>query len=119
MVGEFWRVYVREWTVAYISDTEGDAGRAECEAKFADAYGGRVRDDEWRVEPFSLTDPGGWPWMLMLRLPVMKGEYPTRPLAQDHATRVDGEVVQEHSTRDQGLIRYGQLMLGKEESTTS
>jgi hypothetical protein len=112
----FWRVYVREWVVAYISDTDGRDGMKECIQRFSEVYEGKVRPEEWRVEPWSLKFPPGWPWMLMLLLPVMKAEYVSRPLALDCARKIDGRmwlvtVVLEGSKADKKLLNYGKRML--------
>jgi hypothetical protein len=110
----FWRVYKSEWVVTYTSDAEGEDGERECEQKFVEVYEGRVRSDDSRTVPWSLSHPEWWPWLLELRLPTMKGEYSSRPLALEYARKIDGEVVLEGSRADKRILGYGKLMLRRE-----
>ncbi len=107
----FWRVYKQEWCVVYISDTEGHDGMVECQQRYGTSYRGRVRPDEWRLGPWSLMAPELWPWGLELFLPVMKGEYVSRPSALDRAHKIEGVVVLEGSKADRRLLNYGRRML--------
>jgi hypothetical protein len=114
----FWRVYRDEWSVVYCSDTDGADGRAECGQRFRKDYEGRVLPEDCRLVPWSLTVQEWWPWMLELRLPVMKGEYSSRPLALEHAHKIDGRVVLEGSREDKKILGYGKKML-REDSGVS
>jgi hypothetical protein len=110
MTDGFWRVYRAEWTVAYISDADGEEGTRECMQKFMAAYEGRVQPGEWRVVAWSESDPAGWPVMLEVRLPVMKGEYRDEQDARGHASEVDGTVVRENSGEEIAMLRHAALM---------
>jgi hypothetical protein len=103
----FWRVYRDEWAVEYVSDSDGEDGRRECMQKFIDDYQGLVRAGQWRVVPWSEAKSGEWPWMLELRLMVMKGEWRDRRDASGHASKVDGTVVQEDSPEERELLHRG------------
>jgi hypothetical protein len=107
----FWRVYKQEWAVAYVSDTDGKDGMEECQQWFGEYYKGKVRPEEWRVEPWSLTFPPEWPWMLTLFLPIMRGEHVGRPAALEQAHKIEGLVVLEGSKADKKLLNYGRRML--------
>lgn len=104
----FWRVYCDEWTVVYVSDGDGEDGRRECMQKFMDGYQGRVRSGEWRI--VSWSEVPGWPWMLEVHQPVMKGEWCSRDDAAVHAREVDGTVVPEDSAAERELLRRGTEM---------
>ncbi len=110
----FWRVYKPEWSVVYTSDGDGEDGRKECRRRYDAVYAGRVRLEDCRVVPLSLTGPEWWPWMMELHLPVMKGEYSNRPLALGHAHKIDGVVVLEGSRADRKLLNYSWQMLRKD-----
>jgi hypothetical protein len=105
----FWRVYRFEWAVVFISDSAGENGIRECQQRFDAEYDGKVR--VWRLGPWSLTEPDSWPWALELMLPVMKGEYTSRPPALEHAHKIDGAAVLEGSKEDKKLLNYGKRML--------
>jgi hypothetical protein len=107
----FWRVYKQEWAVAYVSDTDGQVGMEQCQERYGKVYKGKVRPEEWRVEPWSLLFPLRWPWMLVLFLPIMRGEHVSRPAALEHAHKIDGVVVLEGSKADKKLLNYGKRML--------
>src|SRR6185437_6577525 len=64
-----WRVYLPEWLAVYTAGYMGDPGEQECRKYFARKYGGRVRDEDWRVRP---GGPDGWP-VLEVRLPNLRG----------------------------------------------
>jgi hypothetical protein len=55
--------------------------------------------------------PPDWPWMLVLFLPIMRGEYVNRPLALKFAHGIGGVVVLEGSKTDRKLLNYGKRML--------
>jgi hypothetical protein len=112
-IDRFWRVYRPEWSVHHVSDTDGEDGRQECVQRFINQYKGRILPEDSRMVPWSLTAPEWWPWMLELRLPVMKGEYKGRPLALEHAHRIDGVVVFEGGRGEERLLSYGRRMLRK------
>jgi hypothetical protein len=97
----FWRVYREEWTVAHVSDADGDSGHLECDAKMSGA------DDQlsWRIVPWSETEPGRWPWMLEVHLPVMKGEFTTPEGAESYAAAIGGTVAAEGSAEDKEFQR--------------
>lgn len=106
----FWRVYRFEWAVVYISDSNGENGIRECQQRFDTTYEGKVR--QWRLGPWSLSSPDAWPWGLELMLPVLKGEHVNRPLALEHAHKIDdAAVVLEGSKADKKLVNYGKRML--------
>jgi hypothetical protein len=107
----FWRIYKTEWCVAYVSDTDGSEGKRECVKWYQEQYTGRVREDDWGLEAWSGNLPDSWPWMLMLRLPVMKGEYTGRPAALAYASEIKGLVVLEGSKADLKLLSYGKKMM--------
>lgn len=107
----FWRVYRQEWAVVYISDTDGQAGMEECQKFFGELYAGKVRETEWRVGPWSMSEPELWPWGLELLLPVLKGEFTDRPRALVYARVIDGVVALEGSVSDKHLLNYGKRML--------
>ena len=94
----FWRVYRTEWAVAYVSDVDGKAGRVECEGR-----GGK--DHEWRAVPWSKSNPEGWPWVLEVRRPVLKGEYRDVGDAAKHAAEIGGQAVLEGSPEDKAIRR--------------
>jgi hypothetical protein len=107
----FWRVYRLEWSVVFISDSDGENGIRECLRQYESVYAGKVKPSDYRLGPWSLTEPDAWPWALELLLPVMKGEYVNRPLALGHAHKIDGVVVLEGSTANKTLLNYGKRML--------
>lgn len=109
--GKLWRVYCDEWSVAYVSEVDG--GSQECTDRFRSHYEGSVGQDEWRVAPWSEEDPGGWPWMLELRVPVMKGEYLSEDVAEGVASRLAGKVAREGSDLDAQLQRRGNVLIRK------
>lgn len=105
----FWRVYAPEWTVAHVSDADGEGGRAECEEVYRSRYNGQVPEGDWRAEPWSAGHPGEWPWTLEIRLPVMKGEFRLREDAEAVAAGMGGvvecegseaELAMRHQVRD-------------------
>lgn len=109
--GKFWRVYRDEWTVAYVSDADGNAGQRECMERSAGK-----KDGSFRLMAWSETDPNGWPWMLEVRFPVMKGEFMHRGDAATFAAEVGGIVVREGSTEDKEMLRRCQSMLAAAKS---
>jgi hypothetical protein len=109
----FWRVYRDEWTVTHVSDADGEDGKRECMQRFVDGYQGRVRAGEWRIVSWSESDPGGWPWMLEVHLPVMKGEWCDRQDARIHAAEIGGSVVREDSREELEMLRRGAEMTRK------
>ena len=110
----FWRVYRSEWVVEYVSDADGEEGTRECMRKFLDGYRCRVQDGDWRIVAWSETDPGGWPCMLEVHLPVMKGEYRNQKDADVHVRKTGGTVVREGSPEETGLLHRGAEMTRKE-----
>jgi hypothetical protein len=102
----FWRVYREEWTVAYVSDADGEEGALECREKFRSSYEGRVRPDGWRVVAWNEKNPGGWPWMLEIRLPVMKGEHVREQDADCHARETGAVVAREGSPEEREILRH-------------
>lgn len=102
----FWRVWLDEWSVVYVSDTDGEPAERECQDRFSESYEDKVQVGGWRIVPWSTDEPGGWPWMLEVRLPVMKGEYRDEAAATDHASRIGGIVAREGSQMDRKIQRY-------------
>lgn len=106
-----WRVYREEWTVAHVSAADGSA--QECSDWFTAHFEEAVGSADWRVVPWSQEDPGGWPWMLELRLPVLKGEYLSRDVAEGVAVRIGGDLAREGSEKDLQLQRRGDILMRK------
>lgn len=107
----FWRVYKSEWCVMHVADSDGEEGRLECLQALEQRYAGRIMKPDARLVPWSEADPGQWPWMLELHLPVMKGEHVTRPPALEQARKIDGVAVLEGSRADLKILGYGKKML--------
>lgn len=96
----FWRVYRAEWNVAHVSDADGEDGRSEC-TKRGEQSG--VPQGYWRAAAWSETNPEGWPWMLEVRLAVLKGEHRDEAAARSHASAIGGTAVRENSPEDKRL----------------
>lgn len=102
MTEGFWRVYRTEWSVAYVSDANGEDGKQEC----IDVLGSGFDASVWRIVPWSESNPEGWPWMLEAHLPVMKGEFTGEQDALDWSTEIGGAVAREGSREDKQMQRY-------------
>jgi hypothetical protein len=100
------------WCVMYVSDSDGEDGKLECVQRYREQYAGRVQEGDWGLRAWSDSLPASsWPWMLVLRLSVMRGEYSKRPPALEHAHKIAGAVVLEGSRAELALLSYGKKML--------
>lgn len=108
-----WRVYLNEWVTFYSSDAHGPEGEAECRAHFDRKYKGRVREQDWRVTCSVTSTLGGWPYLLELRLPNLRGEFKDRmdALALPSGHSPEARIVQRGSPQEQALLEYGVKML--------
>jgi hypothetical protein len=101
----FWRVYRTEWSVVYVSDSDGEAGKQECLKRFEESFRDSGHFMDWRVVAWSESDPDGWAYMLELQQPVLKGEYRDRPTALIHAREIGGKAIMEGSREDTKIRR--------------
>jgi len=108
---EVWRVYQPEWLTAYTTGALGDLGEAEAHSFFRVMYLGKVRQDEYRVEPVS--QDGKWEYRLVLGLPNRKGEFRDRAEADHLAGELGAEavVVARFSQEEKRLLSYGSRLL--------
>jgi hypothetical protein len=105
-----WRVYLPEWLIVYSSNAFTEQGKAECLQHFADRYAGRVREEDWRVVCSVTSKPGGWPYLLELRLPNLRGEFKDRQDVPVYDAE-DAYLVRRGSAEEQALLEYGKKML--------
>jgi len=103
-----WRVYLPEWLAVYTAGYMGDPGEQECRKYFARKYGGRVRDEDWRVRP---GGPDGWP-VLEVRLPNLRGEFKDEAEATDCWIELPhARMVRRGSAEERELLDYGKKKL--------
>lgn len=104
---ETWCVYRPEWVRIGRAPVPGAQGRERCAETFRNVYAGKVAADDWR-----LTSEHGT-WHLELRLPVQKGEFTRRELADAHAGELgdNAVVVPWGSQEELELLDYGTRQL--------
>ena len=122
---DVWRLYRSEWVLVYTVSAHRDEKKhhqgaalsesvaAQCRDHFTDLYAGRVRDEDVRFETMKVA---GLPRSrLYLRLPVLKGEFKHRYLAEAHAALSrwdDHTIVEKNSADEHDLRSYGVRRLG-------
>ncbi len=112
---DLYRIYRPEWVIVFVaaadrigSDADGHELVAATAEFFASRYSGRVRDEDVRH-----TAVGAGPTarvQLQLRLPNLKGEFKTEPLARAFAAEQgwdDATVVARNGKADHELRAYG------------
>jgi len=110
---DMFRLYRREWTIMYTAAVN-DNGYQDadllpaCRTHFETTFAGRVRDEDVRYE---LVDEGtaGVRGRLLLRLPVLKGEFKHATAAFDWAVEQgwdDVMIVPRNSAIDHNLRSY-------------
>jgi hypothetical protein len=114
---DLFRVYVPEWTVAFTYDPQPGQSTAEAFehvwAYYDQRYAGRVRREDVQVVQDGTTHPLV---RLLLLLPVLKGEFKHRPLAEafvnaDPRLCERATIVVRNSKADHDLRNYSVTML--------
>lgn len=108
---DLWRVYRHEWVIAYTAEvgtrTAEDADQ-ELRAHFDWRYAGRVHLEDVQM---SIDEHDPELHRLLLRLPVLKGEFKHRPAANALRTALDDGrltvTVVRNSREDHDLRAYG------------
>ena len=106
-----WRVYLAEWLIVWTSDAFGPEGAGECRAHFGRRYKGRVREEDWRVEPAVPGRVVSGQQCLQLRLPNLQGEFKLRADVPVTGYVEGGHLVQRGSAEEKELLAYGKKML--------
>lgn len=110
---QVWRVYLPEWLTAYTTGARGSAGESEAHSFFRVMYQGKIRQDEFRVEPVSEESPDQWEYRLALKLPNRRGEFRDRVDADRLAAELGpaAVVVARFSPEEKQLLSYGTRLL--------
>lgn len=111
------RVYRPEWVQVFSSTAVGENGYQECHTHCDEVYQGRVMPYDMWVRRLDKKNPDTTRSVLMLKLPVLKGEFKTEDLAgawvreQPWAVEVGVVTVVRNSKADHDIRQYGKRML--------
>lgn len=112
---DIWRLYHREWSIAYTSDTVSNSVQAlDAAQEWAQQnLAGRISADDIRYE--MRTDEAGsfWAYVMVFK-DNLKGEFKHPELAQQHAVRNNFQeyvIVPRNSKSDHEIRSYGVVKL--------